>query len=154
MEAPLTIENFDFEKLKAKAFESKNSGEFTYFAILFDYGGEDLLMKIERNFRVFKHVNNGRVNCSLAISVNNETEEFFSELGHRIATLACENKGKTSKLKSLKPSDFELIKTTANGKYKNVYARIYTSSTGKVTCKLSECKKVKGVFKRKKIKDW
>ena len=152
MAAPLTTENFDFEKLKAKAFESKNSGEFTYFAIFFDYGGEDLLMKIEGNFRVFKHVNNGRVNCSLAISVNNEIEEFFSELGCRIATLVCENKGKTSKLKSLKPSDSELIKTTANGKYKNVYARIYTSSTGKVPCKLSECKKVKGVFKRKKLK--
>ena len=38
------------------------------------------------------------------------------ELGQRIATLACENKSKTVKLKSLKPSDLELIKTTANGK--------------------------------------
>ena len=26
---PLTIENFDSEKLRAKAFESKKSGEFT-----------------------------------------------------------------------------------------------------------------------------
>ena len=96
---------------------SKKSGEFTYFAINFDYDGEDPLIKIEGNFRVFKHVNAGRVNYSLAISVNNENEEFFSELEQRIATLACENKGKTAKLKSLKPSDFELIKTTANGKY-------------------------------------
>ena len=55
--------------------------------------------------------------------------------------LACENKGKTTELKSLKPSDFELIKTTANGKYKNVYARIYTS--GRENCKLPERKKVK-----------
>ena len=37
--ASLTIENFDFEKLRAKAFESKKSGEFTYFAIPFDYYG-------------------------------------------------------------------------------------------------------------------
>ena len=66
--------------------------------------------------------------------------------------MACENKSKTAKLKSLKPSDLELIKTTANGKYKNVYARIYTNSTGRVTCKLSERKKVKGVFKRRKLK--
>ena len=64
-------------------------------------------------------------------------------MGQKIATLACENKGKTTKLKSLKPSDFELIKTTGNGKYKNVYARIYTNSSGRVTCKLSERKKVK-----------
>ena len=152
--APLTIESFDFEKLRAKTFESKESGNVTSFEIPFDYDGEDPLMKIEGNVRVFKHVNAGRVNYSLAISVNDENEEFFSELGQKIATLACENKGKTAKLKSLKPSDLELIKTTANGKYKNVYARIYTSkTTGKVGCKISERKKVKGVFKRKKIKD-
>ena len=42
--APLTIENFDFEKLRAKPFESKRSGVFTYFAIPFDYDGKDPLM--------------------------------------------------------------------------------------------------------------
>ena len=78
--APLTIENFDFEKLRAKAFESKKSGDFTYFAIPFDFDGKDPLMKVEGNFRVFKHVNKGRVNYSLAISVNDEDEEFFSKL--------------------------------------------------------------------------
>ena len=153
--ALLTIENFDFEKPmknRAKTFEPKKSGDFTYFAIPFDYDGEDPLIKIEGKFRVFKHVNAVRVNYSLAISINNGNEEFFSQLGYKIATLACENKGKTEKLKSLKPSDLELIKTTANGKYKNVYARIYTNSTERVTCKLSECKKVKGVFKRRKLK--
>ena len=77
---------------------------------------------------------------------------FLVNWEQRIATLACENKSKTAKLKSLKPSDPELIKTTANGKYKNVYARIYTNSSRRVTCKLSERKKVKGVFKRKKLK--
>ena len=35
--APLTIENFDFERLRANAFESKKSGEFTYVVIPFDY---------------------------------------------------------------------------------------------------------------------
>ena len=109
-------------------------------------------MKVEGNFRVFKHLNAGRVNYSLEITVNDENEEFFSELGCKLATLVCENKGKTVKLKSLKPSDLELIKTTANGKYKNVYARIYTNSTERVTCKLSERKKVKGAFKRRKLK--
>ena len=39
--APLTIENFDFEKLRAKPFESKKSGVLTYFAIPFDYDGKD-----------------------------------------------------------------------------------------------------------------
>ena len=44
---PLTIESFDFEKLRAKTFESKTSGVFTYFAIPFDYDGGEPLMKIE-----------------------------------------------------------------------------------------------------------
>ena len=38
-DAPLTIENFDFKKLRAKAFESKKSGEFADFAIPFDNDG-------------------------------------------------------------------------------------------------------------------
>ena len=109
--------------------------------------------KIEGNFRVFKHVNNG---YSLAVSIDDKNEEFFSELGQKIATLACENKGKTTKLKSLKPSDLELIKTSASGKYKNVYASIYMNNTGRANsranCKISERKKVKGVFKRRKLK--
>ena len=84
--APLTIENFDFEKLRSKAFESKKSGVFTFFASPFDYDGEVPLIKIEGNFRVIKHVNAGRVNCSLAISINDKNEEFFSELGCKIAT--------------------------------------------------------------------
>ena len=33
-----------------------------------------------------------------------------------------------------------------------MYARIYTNSAGKVSCRLSELKKVKGVSKRKIIK--
>ena len=115
--APLTIENFEIDKLRAKNFESKKSGNF---AIPFDYDGEDSLMKIEGNFRVFKHANNDRVNYSLANSIDDKNEKFFSELEQKIATLACENKGKTAKLKSLKTSDLALIKTTANGKYKNV----------------------------------
>ena len=35
--APLIIENFDFEKLRAETFESKKGGQFTYFAIPFKY---------------------------------------------------------------------------------------------------------------------
>ena len=73
-------------------------------------------------------------------------------MGCRIATLACENKGKTPKLKSLKPSDLELIKTTANGKYKNVLRQDLHESSGMVNCKISERKEVKGVFKRSKVR--
>ena len=118
----------------------------------FEYNERDSIIKINGNLRVFKHVNAGRINYSLAISIDDENEEFFSELGCKIATLACENKDKFSRLNSLQPTDLELIKTSGDGKYKNVYARIYTNSTGKVSCRISECKKVKGVFKRRKLK--
>ena len=43
-----------------------------------------------------------------------------------------------------------MTKTTASGKYKNVYARIYTSKPGKVNCNLSERKEVNVVYKRKR----
>ena len=106
--APLTNENFELEKRRAKTPESKKSGNVTYFAIPFEYDEGDPPMKIY----VFKRVNAGRVNYSLAISINGENEEFFSKLGRKIATLACENKAKFTKLKSFKSSDLELIKTT------------------------------------------
>ena len=66
----------------------------------------DPIIKIEGNFRVFKHVNNGRVNYSLAISINDENEEFFSELGHKIATLACET---MAKLQNLNPLSHRIL---------------------------------------------
>ena len=100
------------------------------------------MLKINGNFKLFKYEN---------ISIDDENEEFFSKLGDTIAELACAWKSEYPKLKSLKQSDLELVKTTSNGKYKNVYARIYTSKTGKVNCRLSQCKKVDGVFKRKRI---
>ena len=61
-------------------------------------------------------------------------------------------RAKPRNLNPLKPSDLELIKTSANGKYTNVYGRIYTNSGGKVSCRISERKKIKGVFKRRKLK--
>ena len=101
MAASLTIENFEIDKLRAKTFESKKNGNVTYLVILFDYDGGDPLIKIEGNFRVFKNVNNGRANYLLPIRIDDENEECFSELGCKIATLACENKGKITKLNPL-----------------------------------------------------
>ena len=66
-----------------------------------------------------------------------------------MAELAYEQKGKIPK--SFKPSDLELVRTTANGKYKTVYARNYMSKSGEVNCSLSERKEVNSVYKRKRI---
>ena len=71
-DAPLTIENIEFEKLRVKTPESKKSGAFTYLAIPFEYDEGGPIIKINENFRVFKHLNAGRVNYSLAISIDDE----------------------------------------------------------------------------------
>ena len=42
------------------------------------------------------------------------------------------------------------MKTSRDGKYNNVYAR--SKTIGKVSCKIPEHKKVKGVLKRREIK--
>ena len=44
-----------------------------------------------------------------------------------------------------------MVRTTVNGKYKNVFARIYTNKSAKVNCDLSEHKEIYGVYKRKRI---
>ena len=118
---PLTIQNFDIKKLRARAPEAKKSGNDTCYAIPFDYDEKDPLLKIEGNFRVFKHENADGINYSLAISIDDENEEFFSELRPTIAELACEWKTKFLKLKLLKLSDLELVRTTADDKYENLH---------------------------------
>ena len=98
---------------------------------------------------MFRHENKEGISYSLAIGIDDKNEEFFTKLGERMAELAYEQKGKIQK--SFKPSDLELVKTTGNGKYKNVYARIYANKSGKVNCNLSERKEIDGVYKRKRI---
>ena len=149
MAAPLTIDNFEFDKLRAKSPKIKKGGNVTYYSIPFEYEDRKSLLKVEGNFRVFRHENKEGISYSLAIGIDDENEQFFTKLGERMAELAYEQKYKIPK--SFKPSDLELVKTTASGKYKNVYPRIYTSKSGKVNCNLSECKEVNGVYKRKRI---
>ena len=149
MAAPLTIDNFEFDKLRAKSPETKEGGNVTYYSIPFEYEDGKSLLKIEGNFRVFRHEDKEGISYSLAVGIDDKNEEFFTKLGERMAELAYEQKGKI--LKSFKPSDLELVKTTVSGKYKNLYARIYTSKSGKVKCYPSERMKVNGVYKRNRI---
>ena len=88
MAALLTIDNFD--KLKAKSPETKKGGNVTYYSIPFAYEDRKSLLKVEDNFRVFRHENKGGISYSLAIGTDDENEEFFTKLGERMAELACE----------------------------------------------------------------
>ena len=120
MAAPLTIDNFEFDKLRAKSPETKKGGNVTCYSIPFEYEDRKSLLNVEGNFRLFKHENKEGISYSLAIGIDDENEGFFIKLGESMAELAYEQKGKIPK--SFKPSDLELVKTTASGKYKNVYA--------------------------------
>ena len=139
MATPLTIDNFEFEKRRAKSPEAKKGGNITHYSVPFEYEDRKSLLKIEGNFRVFRYENEG-INYSLAIGIDNKNEEFFTKLAERMAELAYEQKGKIPK--SFEPSDLELVKTTGNGKYKRVYARIHTNKSGKVNCNQSEYKEI------------
>ena len=142
MATPLTIDNFEFEKLRAKSPQAKKGGNVTYYSVPFEHEGGKSLLKIEGNFRVFRH----------------ETRELailrqLKSMIRMTNSLPNWEKGwlnfsyyQRSKIpKSFKTSNLELVKTTANGKYKNVYARIYFNKSGKVNCNLSEHKEVNDV---------
>ena len=90
MAAPLTIDNFEFDKLRAKSPETKKGGNITYYSIPFEYEDRKSLLKVESNFRVFEHENKEGIGYSLAIGIDGESEEFFTKLGERMAELAHE----------------------------------------------------------------
>ena len=80
--------------------------------------------------------------------MDDENEGFLEDLEKRIRELSCGFKN-YSKIK-LKPMDLELIKPNSNGRYKNVYAKIYTKA-GKPKIPISERIKVEGEFRRRRI---
>ena len=55
MSVPLTIEAFEFEKLRAEVPEMKTGGEHNYYSIPFEYEENKAQIRIHGNFRVFKH---------------------------------------------------------------------------------------------------
>ena len=81
MTAPLTIDNIEFDKLRAKSPEAKKGGNITYYSIPFEYEGKKSLLKIEGNFRVFRHENKKGISYSLAIGIDDKNEKFFTKLG-------------------------------------------------------------------------
>ena len=97
---------------------------------------------------VLEYLNIIRAQVTLGIRLDDENEGFFEDLEKRIRELSCNFKT-YPKLK-LKPMDLELIKPNSNGRYKNVYAKIYTKA-GKPKIPISEKIKVEGEFKRRRI---
>ena len=82
MSVPLTIGNFEFVSLRAKAPEIKSGGEHNYSSIPFEYKDDKALIKINGSFRVFDH--NKSSSYFLGIRLDDENEGFFEDLEKRI----------------------------------------------------------------------
>ena len=104
MATPLTIDNFEIDKLRAKSPETKKGGNITYYSIPFEYKDRKSLSKVEGNFRVFRHENKEEISYSLAMelmmrmrnsllnwekgwlnSPMNKRVKFQNHLNHRIS---------------------------------------------------------------------
>ena len=76
MAAPLTIDNFEFDKLRAKSPESKKGGNITYYSVPFEYEDGKSLLKTEGNFRVFRHKNKEGISYSLLFLILFKCKSF------------------------------------------------------------------------------
>ena len=129
----LTIEMFKTDKITAISVDDKSSGGCNYKSVKFAYdGGEVPPIRIDGGFRLFRIRNKNSDTYSLSITCDPTNESFFRELDQVTAKESC----KILKDKSIKPEDFKLIKDNRSGK--SVYAKIYSKTSGKVKCRISQ----------------
>ena len=91
-------------------------------------------LRTDGSFRIFKFKNSKGPIYSLSINCHESLEEFFDSLREVIANETC---GLVPRVngKKLNPDSFELVKSSKHGR--NVYAKIYTETSGRVECKVS-----------------
>ena len=141
----LTIETFIPDMIKAVNYEQKKGDENNYISVKFDYArGSTPPLRIDGKFRLTRLKNPRGDICSLSIKCDEAKESFFRKL---CAVVAQESYKLVSRVngKMLKPEDFDLVK---DGKYGiAVHAKIYSSKSGKVRCRISlgSTKKVIGI---------
>ena len=133
---PLTIDSFKPEKIRAVSSDQKSVDDFNYTSVKFEYDGDKIPpLRIDGSFRIFKFKNSKGPIYSLSISCDESLEEFFNGLREVIANETCRLVPKVNG-KKLNPDSFELVKSGKQGQ--NVYAKIYTKTSGKAKCKISE----------------
>ena len=133
---PLSIDSFKPDNIKAVSSDQKSVDDFNYTSIKFEYDGDKIRpLIIDGTFRIFKFKNSKGSIYSLSINCDESLEEFFESLREVIANETCRLVPKFNG-KRLNPDSFELVKSSKHGQ--NVYAKIYTRSSGKAKCKISE----------------
>ena len=131
----LTIETFIPDMIKAVNYEQKKGGEINYTSVKFDYtGGATPPLRIDGKFRLTRFKNPKGDIYSLSTKCDEAKESFFSKLCDVVARESCSLVPRVNG-KKLKPEDFDLVK---DGKYGSaVHAKIYSSKSGKVKCRIS-----------------
>ena len=101
----------------------------------FEYDGEAVPpLRIDGSFRLFRHKNSKGPTYSLSINCDEALEEFFESLREVIANETCRLVPRVNG-KKLSPDSFELVKSSKHGR--NVNAKIYTKTSGRVKFKVS-----------------
>ena len=132
---PLTIDSFKPEKIRRVSSDKKSVDNFNYTSVKFEYDGNKLPpLRIDGTFRIFKFKNSKGSIYSLSINCDESLEDFFNKLREVIANETCKLISKVNG-KRLNPDSFELVKSSKHGQ--NVYAKIYTRTSGKAKCKVS-----------------
>ena len=127
---PLTIDSFEPEKIRAISVN-----DFNYTSVRFEYNGEAVPpLRIDGSFRLFRHKNSKGPIYSLSINCDEALEEFFESLQEVIANETCRLVPRVNG-KKLSPDSFDFIKSSKHGQ--NVYAKIYTKTSGRAKCKVS-----------------
>ena len=127
---PLTIENFNPDKIKLINSEKKRAGTINYTSVKFNYnGGKMPPLRVDGKFKLFRLKTDKAVIYSLSIICDEEKEAFFENLCKVVANEACRL------VPRLKSESFELVKTSKSGR--NVYTKIDTRASGKAKCKVS-----------------
>ena len=133
---PLTIDSFKTNNIKAVSSDLESVDDFNYTSVKFKYDGDKMPpLKIDGSFRIFKFKTSKGTIYSLSINCDESLEEFFNELREVIANETCKLVPRVNGRK-LSPDSFELVKSGKHGQ--NVYAKIYTRTSGKAKCKVSE----------------
>ena len=127
---PLTIENFDVSDSFISDPYLGNYGLTLAKFVSLETRKSLPPIRTDDDFKVIINKNGKSKSFSLAISVDESSEEFFKRLEHSLSQLA------SDALPLTKPEDFKLIKESKN--YRNVYCKIYTYPSGTPKCLYSE----------------
>ena len=111
-----------FVQEELKAPEQKKFKGSSFTSIQMKYDGEDCLVRVKGNYKLFEHNRKGKKFYSLGLRIDDDNREWWKSLEAKIQKLAGQALGKLSK-----PENFILIKTSEK-RCSNVCNKVYANS--------------------------